>query len=44
MWKLSIDNGKVLSGAIFNDFRKAFVSVDHNILGYELQQGHPTRM
>ena len=37
MWKLSIDNGKVLSGAIFIDFRKALDSVDQNILGYELQ-------
>ena len=36
MWKLSIDNGKVI-GAIFIDFRKAFDSIDHNILGYKLQ-------
>ena len=36
MWKLiSIDNGNVI-GAIFIDFRKAFDSVDHNILaGYK---------
>ena len=35
MWKLSIDNGNVI-GAIFIDFRKAFGSVDHNILaGYK---------
>ena len=32
MWKLSIDNGDVI-GAIFINFRKAFDSVDHNILG-----------
>ena len=36
MWKLFIDNGKVI-GAIFVDCRKAFDSVDHNILGYKLQ-------
>ena len=36
MGKLSIDNGKVI-GAIAIDFRKAFDSVDHNILGYKLQ-------
>ena len=36
MWKLSIDNGKVI-GAIFIDFRKAFDSEDYNILGYKLQ-------
>ena len=34
--KLSIDNGKVI-GAIFIDFKKAFDSEDHNILGYKLQ-------
>ena len=36
MWKLSIDNGKVI-GTIFTDFRKTFDSIDHNILGYKLQ-------
>ena len=34
MWKLSIDNGNVIR-AIFIDFRKAFDSVDRNILGYK---------
>ena len=34
MWKLSIDNGNVI-GAICIDFRKAFDSVDHDILGYK---------
>ena len=33
VWKLSIDNGDVI-GAMFINFRKAFDSVDHNILGY----------
>ena len=36
MWKLSIDDGKVI-GAIFIDFRIAVDPVDHNIPGYELQ-------
>ena len=36
MWKLSIDDGKVI-GAIFIDFRIAVDPVNHNIPGYELQ-------
>ena len=35
-WKLNIDNGKVV-GVIFIDFRKAFDSVNHEVLSYKLQ-------
>jgi len=34
-WKLNIDNGKVV-GVIFIDFRKAFDSVNHDVLRYKL--------
>ena len=35
-WKIHIDYGKVI-GVIFIDFRKAFDSVDHEILFYKMQ-------
>ena len=35
-WKLNIDNGKVV-GVIFIDVRKAFDSVNHEVLSYKLQ-------
>ncbi|KAL9972248.1 hypothetical protein ACROYT_G018519 [Oculina patagonica] len=35
-WKINIDCGKVI-GVIFIDFRKAFDSVDHDILFYKMQ-------
>ena len=35
-WKINVDCGKVI-GVIFIDFRKAFDSVDHDILFYKMQ-------